>query len=834
MPIHDAFLSYAHGDRVQAEALRTALERRGLDVWFDDAELHTFESISRAIETGLRHSKALVALYSASYPTRRACQWELTSAFLAAQRHGDPRERVLVVNPEEGIDHIEPVELRDALFARLLAPEDVDTVAARIAEHVANLPERLGSLGVGDPVPWHGRRPITAARFVGRVSDMWRIHSALQAGEVSLITGSAGAELAQVVGLAGIGKSLLAAEYALRFASAYPGGVFWLRAHGYDDVPTAEARVAERDAQLQAFAIAKGITTDAMGPAQVHAALASALDAAGRSHLWIVDDLEAGLAREEIDAWLCPSSTGKTLVTTRSREYSAVGARVDLGVLDEVEGVALLRAHLPIDGPEDLAEARRLVADLGGHALALAVAGAAVAAERGVRTIGQYRVSLADPSPDELEIAGQLADELPTGHDRSIASTLLRSIRTLDDAGLDVLRLAAILAVEPMPAELVVETFRIADGSKPDDARRRAVAGMRQANGHSLAEIAGERGEDRVVHALVSRTVRGAVLPAEREGVLRHAVTAALCRGLAPTRERQPVSPTLVAHARHVAEPLGDLYALELQHWVSHCDYERGDLASARALQEGVIAAAERFGGAADRIASATMSSLSGTLAVLGDRSAALAAAERALALARDRDDMEQTDLLTLMNNAGEARWAVGDFEGARSVHEEVLRDRRAVLGEEHPQTLTSANNLASTLADLGEIEEARRRLEEVIAARRRALGDQHLDTLSSMNNLGIVFAKLERHARRDGPVRGCARGSIRGSGRTASVHADRAPQLRDRAQLRRRSADVAQTDAGRIAIADRGARSAASRHAGVDEHLRVAAGQKRRSRQRA
>ena len=40
---------------------------------------------------------------------------------------------------------------------------------------------------------------------------------------------------AQVRGLGGIGKSLLAEEYALRFGAAYPGGIFWLRAYGNDD-----------------------------------------------------------------------------------------------------------------------------------------------------------------------------------------------------------------------------------------------------------------------------------------------------------------------------------------------------------------------------------------------------------------------------------------------------------------------------------------------------------------------------------------------------------------------------------------------------------------------
>ena len=42
-----------------------------------------------------------------------------------------------------------------------------------------------------------------------------------------MITGS-GTGLVQVQGMGGIGKTLLAEEYALRFGSAYPGGVFWL------------------------------------------------------------------------------------------------------------------------------------------------------------------------------------------------------------------------------------------------------------------------------------------------------------------------------------------------------------------------------------------------------------------------------------------------------------------------------------------------------------------------------------------------------------------------------------------------------------------------------
>jgi hypothetical protein len=65
----------------------------------------------------------LLTFYLAAYPKSRACQWELTAAYLAAERHGDPAERILVGNPESGLQHLHPAELRDALAARPPAPE---------------------------------------------------------------------------------------------------------------------------------------------------------------------------------------------------------------------------------------------------------------------------------------------------------------------------------------------------------------------------------------------------------------------------------------------------------------------------------------------------------------------------------------------------------------------------------------------------------------------------------------------------------------------------------------------------------------------------------------
>jgi hypothetical protein len=113
---YDVFVSYASPDEDAVQAIVDALRARGLSVWFSASSVDDFTSITKAIERGIAHARAMVVYYSAIYPQRRACQWELTTAYLAAQREGDPRERLLVVNPEPGVDHLEPHELRDALF----------------------------------------------------------------------------------------------------------------------------------------------------------------------------------------------------------------------------------------------------------------------------------------------------------------------------------------------------------------------------------------------------------------------------------------------------------------------------------------------------------------------------------------------------------------------------------------------------------------------------------------------------------------------------------------------------------------------------------------------
>src|SRR5271166_3158349 len=152
---YDVFLSHAWADGERPQQIADALRAAGLRVWFDAAEINDFASITRAVTEGLAKSKALLAYYSKTYPLRRACQWELTAAFLAAQSEGDPRRRVLVVSPEEKPDHIHPIELRDAKFRN--APRndaEMRELAEAIRKQVAELEGVLPEIRPLDPPVW--------------------------------------------------------------------------------------------------------------------------------------------------------------------------------------------------------------------------------------------------------------------------------------------------------------------------------------------------------------------------------------------------------------------------------------------------------------------------------------------------------------------------------------------------------------------------------------------------------------------------------------------------------------------------------------------------------
>jgi hypothetical protein len=692
-----------------------------------------------------------------------------------------------VVNPESGTGHIEPVELRDALHlsVSLQDHKQIEEIADTIATQVDRLHGELGA-GFISPALWLPAKPSAATRFVGRWKEMWRIHSALHAPETVTTHGTVGQGAVQVRGLGGIGKSLLAREYALRFEARYPGGVFWLYAQG--DL-TVESSRQERDAlrlgQLRVFAASvlgreSAAGLDILAPEDIEAVLRNAL-ATSEPSLWVVDDLPAGLDADEVYRWLGPAATTSTLITTRSGEYGALLAELALSVLTPEEALEVLVARRTPADDKELAAAKAVVQELGGHALAIDVAGATLR----FQTYSELMERLGDLSEDELELAAELREELPTGKERSISSTLSHSLERLDNESLDLLRIASMMARDPIPRSLFCTVLASADGITRPTARKQILRSLDQA--HSLSLVAAVEADSWQVHPLLARTVQLKETDVNRLATLRQAAVSVLKETFADITEPSARAEVrdLVSHARRLAQAPTTVAEAELLGLVASYDYETGDyktaklgyerqvgaitellgdrnpetlrakvrlavtlrilgdLQEARGLFEEVIVSTREVLGALHEDTLAAMGELARTLFDLGEMQSACTLSEEVVSGRRDILGPEHVSTLAGMRTLAIALRALGDFRAARTLEEQVLSTFRKVLGPRHPQTLESATNLAVTIRASGDPATARELDEEVLAGFREVIGSRHPHTILAMNNLAETLRVL-------------------------------------------------------------------------------------------
>lgn len=146
---------------------------------------------------------------------------------------------------------------------------------------------------------------------------------------------------------------------------------------------------------------------------------------------------------------LLPGGTGKVLITTRHNGFGAIGGVVDLDTLDRSEATTLLRRRAPALAQD---HAERLAERLGDLPLAL-------------DQVAAYLDQTGMPAEEYLQLLGTRTGDLyvrgrPAGHRDTIAtvwSLSIRQVRAAAPGALELLRLCAWLAPEPIPLELFTD-----------------------------------------------------------------------------------------------------------------------------------------------------------------------------------------------------------------------------------------------------------------------------------------------------------------------------------------------------------------------------------------
>ena len=763
---YDVFISYRHARKDEVLALYRQLEQAGIRCFRDEERRDDDASIQRTIEQGLANSRLLLAWYDPSYLQSRACAWEFSRALLAAHASGDGLERIVCVDPSRSFSHIVPEALLDQ--ARSLDPGDAASLPRLLQERLQRFPQPLGQVVAGDGADWHERDRPSHPTWVGRADELIRLFHELDRGRLAMHGGQRAA--VAITGYGGEGKTMLAEQYALRFASAYPGGIVWLSGATQDGVNPRPGQWQDQlESALTAAAAGKlglpvaelvmGQTDSVQRIRILKAGIDKALQERARDstapaiapYLWIIDDLPDRLAAQEQQLWLPPTDQAHCLATLR--EGGGVAAtfnRLAVTTLPRHEALEMLGSRQPPADEIECGIAARIVESVGHLPLALAL-GATVVETLGYRGYLDMLESASSAELDELVEA--LGPALPTGHAHSVVGTFLRSLEQLPDeqaatatdahrATWLLLRMAALMEPLPLPDGLAESVLRLAGfGDKAAMQLKLATATLHRAG---LVRRDGQAVDARSsIHALMARTVREARMTDEVCDEVLDWLIAATGEWIDAQLEKPPVENDLLATEAtlHLCARRTTAQAATLACSAWHLAYRAGLYALASDLCQPWLAICMAIHGPDDPETWKVTTALAITAHEQGDLVGARLLKEQVLDNYRHGLGEDHPDTWTAMNNLAHTMKDQGDLASALSLQRQVLDKRRHGLGENHPDTLGAMNNLAGSLWLQGDLAGARELQKQVLDKRRQELGDDHRDTWTAMNNLAAILA---------------------------------------------------------------------------------------------
>jgi tetratricopeptide (TPR) repeat protein len=746
------FISYRRTQREHVEPLYQALRQVGVEAFLDCDAIDALADFPSRLREGVDRAHAVLVYWSPDYTDSEICMQELKRAFLHARRRSsDVGRRIWICNPASSVDHILSGEL--ARQSYLMPPargDEVEWATALLPRLTVLLAEGpLADESNPEPAPTLYTVPTTSNEFSGRAADLWRIHARLHPARMEAAASTTGVQLH---GVGGVGKSALAAAYARDFAASYPGGVYWLGFSGW--TPSAplrrrDALEAWRRVLKQTFArhptlsttLLQSIVGQDLSPEEVYERLAEHLGNE-RPYLWVLDDIPsmspADVRDEALSFLRAPTSSGRTLVTTRDASVADGFLSQRLDTLNEGEAIRLLARHRPDRAAQEQEAMRLLVNEVGAHTLALVLLG-----QRSREDPSGYPGLLAElrgmGAVENLDaIAEQLRPELGS-RARSIAATMALSIMPLTERARALLGVASVCA----PNQPIADALLLAASGEKEP--QQFAAAMRELLRASLFVRRSESESAVSVHPLVAgATIRLLeVRPNRTRDMLALAMLARFDELTDLTAH--PTWRHELPHALHIVRmPIG-IFGQRLLRQLAGYHLARGEYALAVEACERSLQCAREDVGDDDPYLLGPMLDLAFMLRKTGALPQAQQLYERTMLQAERLLGPDHTTTLRAIDSYASALTEAGQYLQAIPLKERVVQGFARTLGEANRDTLMSMNNLAHTYERAGRHPEARDLYVRVLKAQSELLGADHEDALATKRNLANVMFSAGR-----------------------------------------------------------------------------------------
>lgn len=548
-----------------------------------------------------------------------------------------------------------------------------------------------GSRYPNDPPAVWGEVPRRNVRFTGR-DDL------LNSVQERLMDAERGAAVCALVGMSGIGKSQLAAEYAHRFSSDYDV-VWWVNS---DLRGTQRERFGELAPEL-------GLRSGSESGERIRV-VRNSLRRAEPYGRWLIifdgwDDTDGA-------ADLLPDGPGHVLITSRNRGWGGSVDVVEVPGFDRAESTSYLMRRAPHVTAE---QADQVAIEFGDVPLPLAQAAA---------WLGESKMEVPEylRMVREGELVGPGSGATPEGFPQSSLtswSILINRLRTTHPHAVELLALCTSFApgriplglVRGLPAAELPEHLAWITTDLPTWTRALdLLVNYSVLTKESRAPISGDPGPQqdsvhmhRLVHDIVSR-----LIGPDDQDVHRRVVRRLLAEADPgnPTDSRQwPRYAELLPHL----EPSGALDSTNprVQNTVLNC------------LRYCFRSAEYRAG------------------AELAER------VREHWAEIMDPTDQQMVDLTTQQGNCLRLG---GRFRAAYELDREVIERLRTAQCTGEVALMRASGNLASDQRFLGQYTEALQLQREVLDAARRLLGAEDYTTLNAQHNLGLGLRLLGRY----------------------------------------------------------------------------------------
>ncbi|WP_086840622.1 FxSxx-COOH system tetratricopeptide repeat protein [Amycolatopsis kentuckyensis] len=562
--------------------------------------------------------------------------------------------------------------------------------------------------------------PARTLTFTGRDDLLKGLRTALCSGQPAVVQA--------VHGMAGVGKTTAAIEYAHRHAEDYDVA-WWVPSEDRDLIAN----------HLADLARTLDLASDQDSLAIALARLRGALRTRGR-WLLVFDNAEDPAALRP----LLPGGDGHVIITSRNPHWDDVGAALPVQKFTRTESVHLLRSRRP---QLTEADADRIAEALGDLPLALAQAAGLLA---GTGWTADTYLNLLTQRTDELLARHESASGYPVSLTAAWTVSFDQLARD-HPAALDTLTLLAWLAPEPVPLTLLTHQTGEGGAIAQDPLAFADLTAALRTRG--MADVTTTTIQlHRVPAALLRARACHDIKADDQDATWPVTAVRLLDAGLPGDPFDNPASwpqwQSLLPHVLTVCDPARNLQLLEetIGHMLNETGlylYSRGNARAALPLHERAYTLHKEVHGADHPHALSVAANVAIDLGALGKHKQARELNEDTLARRKRTLGNDHPSTLAVANNLAANLSALGRHQRARALNEDNLARRKRILGDDHFHTLASANNLAIELRNLGKHKQSRALIEDTLARSKRSLGDDHPNTLKSANNLADELSAL-------------------------------------------------------------------------------------------